>query len=188
MKRVGVFLGGSGAAKDIYVEAARDLGLELACRDLTLVYGGGRIGLMGVIADAALSAGGEVIGVIPQHLVEREVAHQGLSELRVVGNMLERKALMAELSDVFVALPGGYGTLDELFEMLTWTQIGVQAKACGVLNVQGYYDGLLAWVEHAVKEGLVRPGHRDLLIADDNLGKLLDRLAVWTLLPMPGLS
>lgn len=188
MKRAGVFLGGSGAAKDIYVEAARDLGRELADRDLTLVYGGGRIGLMGVIANAALAAGGKVIGVIPQHLVAREVAHQGLSELRVVGNMLERKALMAELSDVFVALPEGYGTLDELFGMLTWTQIGVQAKACGVLNVQGYYDGLLAWVEHAAKEGLVRPGHRDLLVADGDFGRLLDRLAAWTSPPMPVLG
>lgn len=166
MKRVGVFLGGSGAAREVYVRAARDLGTALARRGLTLVYGGGRIGLMGVLADAALAAGGEVIGVIPQHLVDREVAHAGLSDLRVVGSMLERKALMAELADAFVALPGGYGTLDELFEMLTWTQIGTQAKACALLNVAGYYDALLAWVGHAVHEGLVRPGHRDLLLAD----------------------
>ena len=188
MKRVGVFLGGSGAAKAVYVEAARNLGRELAGRGLTLVYGGGRIGLMGVIADAALTAGGEVIGVIPRHLVEREVAHTGLSDLRVVETMLERKALMAELSDVFVALPGGYGTLDELFEMVTWTQIGVQAKPCGVLNVAGYYDPLLAWVEHAVREGLVRAGHRDLLLAGKDTKTLLEQLATWTLPEMPKLA
>ncbi|BDP43111.1 putative cytokinin riboside 5'-monophosphate phosphoribohydrolase [Deinococcus aetherius] len=183
-----MFLGGSGAAKEVYVEAARHLGRELARRGLTLVYGGGRIGLMGVIADAALAAGGQVIGVIPRHLVEREVAHPGLSDLRVVGDMLERKALMAELSDAFLALPGGYGTLDELFEMLTWTQIGTQAKACGVLNVAGYYDPLLAWVDHAVREGLVRPGHRDLLLSGDDVGTLLDDLAAWTLPEMPRLA
>lgn len=188
MKHVGVFLGGSGAAKEVYVEAARSLGQQLAEQGLTLVYGGGRIGLMGVIADAALAAGGEVIGVIPQHLVAREVAHPGLSDLRVVGDMLERKALMAELSDVFVALPGGYGTLDELFEMVTWTQIGTQAKPCGVLNVAGYYDHLLAWVEHAVGEGLVRAGHRDLLLSADDSATLLDRLATWTLPDMPKLA
>lgn len=188
MRRVGVFLGGSGAAKEVYVEAAHRLGQELAGRGLTLVYGGGRIGLMGVLADAVLAAGGEVIGVIPRHLVEREVAHPGLSDLRVVGDMAERKALMADLSDAFLALPGGYGTLDELFEMLTWTQIGTHTKACGVLNVAGYYDHLLAWVEHAVREGLVRPGHRDLLLADEDAATLLDRLAAWTLPEMPRLA
>ena len=143
---------------------------------------------MGVIADAALAAGGTVIGVIPHHLVEQEVAHRGLSELRVVGTMLERKALMAELSDVFLALPGGYGTLDELFEMVTWTQIGVQSKPCGVLNVRGYYSSLLAWVEHAVNEGLIRPGHSGLLVADDDLERLLDRLEAWTSPSMPMLT
>ena len=188
MKRVGVFLGGSGAARGIYVQAAADFARELAGRGLTLVYGGGRIGLMGVLADAALAAGGEVIGVIPQHLVDREVAHQGLSGLRVVKNMAERKAVMAEQSDVFVALPGGYGTLDELFEMVTWTQIGVQAKPCGVLNVAGFYNPLLGWVDHAVSEGLVRPGHRELLLADGDPAVLLDRLAAWTLPEMPKLA
>lgn len=188
MKYVGVFLGGSGAAKDVYAEAAQRLGRCLAKRNLTLVYGGGRIGLMGVLANAALAAGGTVIGVIPSHLVDQEVAHQGLSDLRVVGTMLERKALMAELSDVFIALPGGYGTLDELFEMVTWTQIGVQSKPCGVLNVQGYYSSLLAWTEHAVNEGLIRPGHRGLLVADNDLESLLDQLEVWTLPLMPTLA
>jgi uncharacterized protein (TIGR00730 family) len=183
-----VFLGGSGAAKDTYVQAAVRLGRELAGRDLTLVYGGGRIGLMGVLADTALASGGEVIGVIPQQLVDREVAHQGLSELRVVKNMAERKAVMAEQSDVFVALPGGYGTLDELFEMVTWTQIGVQAKPCGVLNVAGYYNSLLAWVDHAVSEGLLRPGHRGLLLEDGDAGVLLDRLSAWRLPEMPKLA
>ena len=188
MKSVGVFLGGSGAAKVVYVEAARELGQELAERKLTLVYGGGRIGLMGVIADAALSAGGEVIGVIPQSLVDREIAHPGLSELVVVGSMAERKAQMAERADVFVALPGGYGTLDELFEMVTWTQIGTQAKPCGLLNVQGFYNSLLVWVDHAVTEGLIRPAHRDLLLADQDASSLLERLSVWALPEMPQLS
>lgn len=172
----------------MYVEAARGLGQELAEKGLTLVYGGGRIGLMGVIADAALAAGGEVIGVIPQHLVDREVAHSGLSDLRVVSNMSERKALMADLSDVFIALPGGYGTLDELFEMVTWTQIGTHTKPCGVLNTAGYYDALLMWREHAIQEGLVRTGHRDLLLVDKDAVTLLSRLATWTLPEMPKLA
>lgn len=188
MKHVGVFLGGSGAAKSVYVDAARALGRHLAHQGLTLVYGGGRIGLMGVLADAALEQGGEVIGVIPRHLVDREVAHPGLSDLRVVSGMLERKTLMAELSDVFIALPGGYGTLDELFEMVTWTQIGTQAKPCGVLNVAGYYDHLLAWVDHAVAEGLVRAGHRDLLVSGADAEVLLHQLAAWTLPEMPPLA
>ena len=188
MKSVGVFLGGSGAAKAVYVEAARELGQELAERKLTLVYGGGRIGLMGVIADAALSAGGKVIGVIPQSLVDREIAHPGLSELVVVSSMAERKAQMAERSDVFVALPGGYGTLDELFEMVTWTQIGTQAKPCGLLNVQGFYTSLLTWVDHAMTEGLIRPAHRDLLLADQDASRLLEHLSAWTLPEMPQLS
>ena len=188
MKRVGVFLGGSGAAKPAYVEAARHLGHELAERGLTLVYGGGRIGLMGVIADAALARGGEVIGVIPRHLVEREVAHPTLRDLRIVENMLQRKALMAELSDAFIALPGGYGTLDELFEMVTWTQVGTHAKPCGVLNVMGYYNSLLSWVDHAVQEGLIRSGHRELLISDEQVDILLEKLASWRLPKMPKLE
>lgn len=180
MKAVAVFCGSSSGRGEAYLEAVRKVGRTLAERDLTLVYGGSHIGLMGVLADAALAAGGEVIGVIPQHLVDRESAHSGLSRLEIVGDMLERKAREAALADAFIALPGGYGTLDELFEMLTWTQIGTQAKPCGVLNVGGYYDPLLAWVDHAVHERFVRPGYRDLLQADPDIAALLDKLSVWT--------
>lgn len=142
---------------------------------------------MGTLADAVLSAGGEVVGVIPQQLVDQEIAHTGLSQLHVVDGMLERKTRMAELSDVFVALPGGYGTLDELFEMVTWTQIGAQAKPCGLLNVEGYYDALLAWIDHAMAEGLVRPQHRTLVLADADSSVLLQRLEAWSLPVMPRL-
>jgi hypothetical protein len=172
----------------VYAAAARDFGRLVAARGLVLVTGGGRIGLMGVLADAALAAGGRVVGVIPRHLVEREVGHPGLSELHVVGTLAERKERMAGLADACVALPGGYGTLDELFEMLTWTQVGVQAMPCGVLNVAGFYDPLLAWVDHAAAEGLVRPAHRGLLLADADAAALLERLAAWTLPPLPTLA
>ena len=185
MKAVAVFCGGSRGRGEVYLEAARTVGRTLAERGLTLVYGGGHIGLMGALADAALSAGGEVVGVMPQSLLDRELAHQRLSRLEVVPDMLTRKARMAELTDAFVALPGGYGTLDELFEMLTWTQIGAQTKPCGVLNVAGYYDALLAWVDHAVQEGLVRVGHRALLQEDEDIDVLLEKLSVWTHLEVP---
>lgn len=185
MRAVAVFCGGSSGKGDVYREAAQAAGRTLAERGVTLVYGGGHIGLMGALADAALGAGGTVVGVMPQSLVDREIAHLGLSRLEVVPDMLTRKARMAELADAFVALPGGYGTLDELFEMLTWTQIGAQAKPCGVLNVGGYYDALLAWVDHAVREGLIRQGHRDLLQADADFGVLLDKLSAWTHLEVP---
>ena len=175
-----MFCGGSRGRGEVYLESARSVGHTLAERGITLVYGGGHIGLMGALADAALLAGGEVVGVMPQSLLDRELAHQGLSRLEVVPDMLTRKARMAELADAFVALPGGYGTLDELFEMLTWTQIGVQTKPCGVLNVAGYYDALLTWVDHAVHEGLVRQGHRGLLQADTDIAALLEKLSIWT--------
>jgi uncharacterized protein (TIGR00730 family) len=186
--RLAVFCGGSGAARPAHLEAATLLGRTLAARGIGLVYGGGRVGLMGALADAALADGGAVIGVIPQHLVAREVAHRGVQDLRVVGSMHERKALMAELADAFVALPGGFGTLDELFEMLTWTQIGLQAKPCALLNVAGYWDPLLAWVERAVADGLVRPAHAGLLLAAGNPGELLEQLAAWRLPEMPALA
>lgn len=182
MKAVAVFCGGSSGRGKVYLEAAREVGRTFAERGLTLVYGGGHIGLMGTLADAALAAGGTVVGVMPQSLVDREIAHPGLSRLEVVPDMLTRKARMAELADAFIALPGGYGTLDELFEMLTWTQIGTQAKPCGVLNVAGYYDALLAWVDHAVHEGLVRAGHRELLQSEPNITALLEKLSAWTYL------
>jgi uncharacterized protein (TIGR00730 family) len=147
-------------------------------RSAGLVYGGGRVGLMGVLADACLRAGGRVVGVIPRALADKEVAHTGLTELHVVGSMHERKALMADLCDAFLALPGGYGTWDELFEALTWTQLGIQSKACGLLNVDGYYDALIAMVDRAVEEGFIRRLHRDLLIADTDAESLLQRLHV----------
>jgi len=152
------------------------MGIALARRDITLVYGGGRVGLMGSIADAVLAQGGEVIGVIPEPLVAREVAHKGLTDLRIVGSMHERKALMAELSDAFVALPGGFGTLEEFCEITTWTQLGLHRKPCGLLNVSGYYDALLSFLDHAVSERFIRPEHRSVVLADTEPDGLLDKL------------
>jgi uncharacterized protein (TIGR00730 family) len=148
----------------------------MARRGLGLVYGGGNVGLMGKIADAMLQAGGEVIGVIPQSLVAREVAHRGLTELRVVDTMHQRKALMNELSDGFIAMPGGFGTFEEFFEIVTWSQLGIHLKPSGLLNVSGYYDPLLKMLDHAVAERFVRPAHRELVIADDDADRLLQRL------------
>lgn len=188
LRRVAVFCGGSGAALRAHRDATAAFGRSLAERGLGLVYGGGRIGLMGVLADAALAAGGEVTGVIPDHLVRREVAHRGLTDLRVVRSMQERKAEMARLADAFVALPGGFGTVDELFEMLTWTQIGLQAKPSALLNVDGYWDHLLAWVGRAEGDGLLRPAHAGLLLAGTTPAEVLDRLAGWRLPEMPALG
>ncbi|HVY04562.1 MAG TPA: TIGR00730 family Rossman fold protein [Burkholderiales bacterium] len=176
MKRICVFCGSSAGARQAYGEAARELAYAMTKRKLSLVYGGGNVGLMGIVADAMLEAGGEVIGVIPQSLVSREVAHRGLTELRVVETMHQRKALMSELSDAFVALPGGFGTFEEFFEILTWSQLGIQNKPGGLLNVTGYYDALLAMLDHAVAEKFVRPAHRGLVIADTNADALLRRL------------
>ncbi len=164
MRRLCVFLGSNPGLRPDYIAAARDLGAALAREGLGLVYGGSSVGLMGALADAALAAGGEVIGIIPQRLVEKEVAHRGLADLRVVRSMHERKALMAELSDGFVALPGGAGTLEELFEVWTWAQLGSHKKPCALLNVAGYYDGLLAFLDHAEAEAFMRPQHRRMLI------------------------
>jgi uncharacterized protein (TIGR00730 family) len=177
LKRIGVFCGSSSGVNALYTEAARAVGRLLCRRGVELVYGGGNVGLMGVLADACLAEGGRVIGVIPQALVDKEVAHQGLTELRVVSSMHERKAIMAELSDAFAALPGGYGTWEELFEMLTWTQLGIQQKACGLLNVNGYYDPLLELTDRAVSEGFLREVNRELLFSDDEPERLLDRLS-----------
>jgi uncharacterized protein (TIGR00730 family) len=159
-----------------YRRAADAVGRLLGRRGIELVYGGGHVGLMGAVADACLSEGGRVIGVIPQALADKEVAHRGLSDLRIVGSMHERKALMSELSDAFMALPGGYGTWDELFEVSTWAQLGIQRKACGVLNVNGYYDSLIAMADKAEAEGFLRAMHRDLLLSDTDAERLLDRL------------
>jgi uncharacterized protein (TIGR00730 family) len=171
-----VFCGSSTGNRPEYVEAARRLGLEIARRGLTLVYGAGDIGLMGVLADAVLEAGGKVVGVIPHSLMERELGHEGLTELHVVSTMHERKALMADRSDAFIALPGGYGTLDELFEIVTWAQLGIHSKPVGLADVSGYFSPLLAWVDRAVADGLIREQHRGLLLVDADVVRLLDRV------------
>jgi uncharacterized protein (TIGR00730 family) len=169
-----------------YTAAAREVGELIAQRGLGLVYGGACVGLMGAVADAALAAGAEVIGVIPDALVNKEVAHAGLTELRIVKTMHERKALMADLSNGFLALPGGCGTFDELFEMVTWAQIGIHNKPCALLNVAGYYDPLIALFEHAIRERFVRPEHRNLLLNDADPTLLLDAMLSRT--PMPVVS
>jgi hypothetical protein len=183
MKRICVFCGSNAGARSEYAEAARALATVLAERKLGIVYGGGNVGLMGVLADAALARGGEVIGVIPQKLVDKEVAHRGVTELRIVETMHERKALMNDLSDAFLALPGGFGTLDEFFEVLTWSQLGFHGKPCALLNVAGYYDGMLAMLDHAVTERFLRPAHRQLVIADTDPLRLLQRLSAFVPAP-----
>jgi len=177
LNSVCVFCGSSPGASPVYGEAAARLGRTLAGRGLTLVYGGGRVGLMGIAADAALAAGGKVIGVIPEALATLELAHDGLTELHVVGSMHERKARMSELSDGFLALPGGIGTLEEWFEVWTWSQLGFQPKPCGLLNAAGYYDHLLAFLDHMTGERFLTPVHRSMAIVDDQPERLLDRLA-----------
>jgi len=174
-----VFCGSNPGASPAYAEAAARLGRTLAGRGLNLVYGGGRVGLMGVVADAALAAGGTVTGVIPEALATRELAHAALSDLQVVGSMHERKARMSELADGFIALPGGIGTLEEWFEVWTWSQLGFQPKPCGLLNVAGYYDHLLAFLDHMTAERFLTDVHRGMAVVDDDPERLLDRLAAW---------
>ena len=176
IERVLVFCGSSPGARPEYAESARELGGLLAARGLGLVYGGASVGLMGAVADGALAAGGEVIGVIPRTLVEREIAHSGLTDLREVGTMHERKALMAELSDAVIALPGGTGTLDELFELFTWSQLGLHRKPIGLLDVVGYWQPLLALLDHMVTERLLNAAHRATLLVDRDPAALLDAL------------
>jgi uncharacterized protein (TIGR00730 family) len=179
MRRVCVFCGSSTGARPEYRDAAVALADALAERELGLVYGGASVGLMGILADAALAAGAEVIGVVPRALVDREIAHTGLSELHVVGSMHERKALMADFADGFLALPGGAGTLDELFEAWTWAQLGLHRKPCGLLDVAGYYGGLAAFLDHAVRERFLSDDHRRILLLDADPGTLLERLAAY---------
>jgi uncharacterized protein (TIGR00730 family) len=179
VQRICVFMGSSAGARPEYTEAGRALARALVDRELGLVYGGARVGLMGVVAQAVSDAGGDVIGVIPQNLVDREVAANDLADLRIVGSMHERKALMAELSDGFVTLPGGLGTLEELFEILTWSQLGLHVKPCGVLDVLGYYAGLRAFLDHAVGEGFLSAENRARLLGSDDPEALLDELAAW---------
>jgi len=177
VKRLAIYCGSATPADPVYVESARTVGRTLAERGIGVVYGGGRLGLMGAVADGALAAGGEVIGVIPQALVDAEVAHRGLTELHIVGTMHERKQAFTDLSDGFVTLPGGTGTMDELWEAMSWAQIGYHANPVGLLNVAGYYDGLITFVETMGDVGFLRAQHRGLLIVDDTLDGLLARMA-----------
>jgi uncharacterized protein (TIGR00730 family) len=177
MQSVCVYCGSAPGARPEYLAAARAMGTEIARRGLTMVYGGASVGLMGACADAALAGGARVIGVIPQQLVDREIAHPALSEIVVVETMHQRKAEMSARSDAFVALPGGFGTMDELFEALTWTQLRIHAKRAGLLDVAGYYEPLLGWVDHATREGFVRSEHRATLVCESDPSTLLDRLA-----------
>ncbi len=176
VSRICVFCGSNTGADSSYAETARAFGAMLAREKIGLVYGGGKVGLMGAIADAALDAGGEVIGVIPHGLARKEWAHEGLSKLHVVDSMHERKALMADLSDAFVALPGGLGTLEEIFEVITWAQLGIHDKACALLNVGKYYDGLLSFLELAVKQRLIKPEHRAVILVESGHETLLERI------------
>jgi uncharacterized protein (TIGR00730 family) len=179
MRRVCVYAGSNFGTDPAYTEGARALATTLARRGIGLVYGGGNVGLMGVLADTAMAAGGEVIGVMPKALIEREIGHRGITELREVDSMHERKALMADLADAFVAVPGGIGTLEELIEVYTWSQLGLHRKGCGLLNVNGYYDALAAFLDHAVDQAFLTPQHRGILTVASDPAVLLDRLAAF---------
>ena len=179
MRRICVFCGSSPGNRPQYRAAAEEMGAELVRKNIGLVYGGGNVGLMGMIADAVLKAGGEAMGVIPETLMSREVGHNGLTKLHVVRSMHERKALMADLSDAFVALPGGFGTLEEFCEVVTWTQLGLHAKPCGILNVLGYYSPLLAMFDHAVEERFLKTENRALVLARESPADLLQALEEW---------
>lgn len=176
MQSICVFCGSSLGSKPEYAAAAREIGALLARNRIALVYGGGKVGLMGALADAALAAGGRVIGVIPQLLVDKEVAHAGLSELRIVASMTERKVVMGELSEAFIALPGGIGTLDEFFEVWTWTQLGLQRKPCGLLNVGGYFDPMIEFIDRATDQGFLKPSQRTILQVESDPQALIERL------------
>ncbi len=184
MKRVTVFCGSNIGARPEYLRAARELGRVLVNRKIGLVYGGSGIGMMRELASAVLEAGGDVVGVIPRLLVDREVAYRTLPDLRVVDSMHERKAVMADLGDAFIAMPGGLGTLDEFFEIVSWAQLGMHQKPCGLLNVCGYYDRLIGFLDHAVEQQFIKPEYRLMIQVDETVEGLLDRLGRGT--PMPG--
>jgi uncharacterized protein (TIGR00730 family) len=177
LQRVCIFCGSSTGVRPEYQAAAQDIAIRLAKRGVGIVFGGGCVGLMGVVADAAIAHGAHVIGVIPSAMVARELAHRGLPDLRIVGSMHERKALMASLSDAFIALPGGFGTFEEFCEVVTWTQLGLHRKRCGLLNVAGYYDPLVALFDRAVADGFIKPETRGIVVAESNAATLIDRLA-----------
>jgi uncharacterized protein (TIGR00730 family) len=179
MRRICVFCGSSPGSRPEYGDAAEEIGNELVRRNIGLVYGGGNVGLMGRVADAVLKAGGEAQGVIPENFMAREIGHKGLTKLHVVRSMHERKALMADLSNAFVALPGGFGTLEEFCEVLTWSQLGLHAKPCGILNVLGYYSPLLAMFDHAVEERFLKPENRAFVLARKSPADLLQALEEW---------
>ena len=179
LHRLCVYAGSRPGHRPEYAEAAAALARTMAARGIGLVFGGGRVGLMGVLADTILAEGGEAIGVIPQALLDREVGHRGLTELRVVASMHERKALMAELADGFVAVPGGIGTLEELIEVYTWSQLGIHAKPIGVLDAAGFYAGLSGFLDHMVEEGFLRGAHRATMLSAPDPGTLLDRFEAW---------
>jgi uncharacterized protein (TIGR00730 family) len=176
---VAVYCGSSSGNDPAIVAAAAELGEVLAAQEIALVYGGGRVGLMGVVADAVLASGGQVTGVITEALAAREVAHHGVTDLVIVATMHERKAMMSARADAFIALPGGYGTLDELFEAVTWTQLGVHAKPCGLLDTTGFFEHLLSFLDVAVEQGFVRAKHRHLLLHESDATVLLDRFRAW---------
>jgi uncharacterized protein (TIGR00730 family) len=173
MKRICIFCGSNHGVRPAYAAAAAALARHLVKLGMGIVYGGGNVGLMGVVADAELAGGGEVIGVIPQSLFAKEVGHAGVTDLRIVGSMHERKALMADLADGFIAMPGGWGTFDEFCEILTWAQLGLHRKPCGILNVEGYYDALLAMFDHAVAEGFLKPAYRPMVITSTDPEELV---------------
>jgi uncharacterized protein (TIGR00730 family) len=184
LSSVCVFCGSNGGADPAYLKAAADVGRTLAERGLRLVYGGAHVGMMGVLANAAMEAGGAVTGVIPRQIVDLEVANDDVRDLRIVDSMHERKALMADLAGAFVALPGGIGTLEELFEVFTWAHLGLHRKPLGLLDVLDYYRPLETMLDHAVEQGFLRPETRAMLVRDDSLGRLLERFADWQ--PAPG--
>jgi uncharacterized protein (TIGR00730 family) len=177
LRRICIFCGSSVGVRPEYRAAAEEIAILLAARNVEIVFGGGCVGLMGIVADTALAHGGHVIGVIPSAMVAREIAHRGLPDLRIVASMHERKALMASLSDAFIALPGGFGTFEEFCEAVTWTQLGLHRKPCGLLNTGGYYDFLVGLIDRAVTDGFIRPENRHIVVADSDPKALIERLA-----------